>query len=670
MRLDKVTEAIAHFIGVFGITTEGDRLRLDYKEFRDPAHADPDQPELPNVNVRSESPYELNPYVPETLYRPVEPDIVTLRATSQVEFWPPEIRVPVADIGSPSPYHRELDLFKSPAPTAVSAKPLLDPPGSIVVNARQIVELNDNDYVGTGGHGLLFQPIDFHYGSQMAALLDGAASVSPFADLDRPTTPDEIGDFILANAAAIESYVPPPDTEDTDIFVVSQPVIEGIYVNGAIASEAPALPDHLPGSGQPEATPQDEPQDSVVINVTEADIPNSVTLEAGANLLVNTALVNNSGLGASVFAVLGDHVEVNAIVQVNAWSDSDLIGSSLADWNLAASGTTQSFNIGVFERVDPAATGGAAEGSPPDDFPQHWQVTSIEGDLIFLNWTEQYSFVTDNDVHMLAASGAETIVTTGANTVLNDFSFEDLGLYYDLIIVGGNIYDANIITQTNILFDNDFLAGVNGFETSGQGSISTSGNLLWNSAGIVNIGGADRFEPLPTQYQETAGNLAAGGTEISDGVLQDTAFAGLAGLRVLYVSGSIYDLQYIKQVNVLGDADQVALAETTLVENLPDAEWAISTGSNALVNMASIIDLDTYGGTSYLGGESYSDEILIQAELIAPDADLGHQDPDALANEAIAFLDDMPDATGMQDMQPDYHGTDAPPVDVMQTMLS
>jgi hypothetical protein len=71
----------------------------------------------------------------------------------------------------------------------------------------------------------------------------------------------------------------------------------------------------------------------------------------------------------------------------------------------------------------------------------------------------------------------------------------------------------------------------------------------------------------------------------------------------------------------------------------PEADWTISTGTNSLVNYAYIADVDSTGKT-YVGGGIYSDEILIQAELISTGPDLGGQNPDVLVNEAVAFLDD------------------------------
>ena len=63
-------------------------------------------------------------------------------------------------------------------------------------------------------------------------------------------------------------------------------------------------------------------------------------------------------------------------------------------------------------------------------------------------------------------------------------------------------------------------------------------------------------------------------------------------------------------------------------------------------------------------------EILIQADIISSDPDLTSQDPDALVNEAVAFLgdDDAPDAGGGQEL----HGVlmpDNSQTDPMQGML-
>ena len=121
--------------------------------------------------------------------------------------------------------------------------------------------------------------------------------------------------------------------------------------------------------------------------------------------------------------------------------------------------------------------------------------------------------------------------------------------------------------------------------------------------------------------------------------MNDEAFAGIGALRVLYISGDLLNVQYVSQTNVLGDSDQVALAMNQFVAH-PEAEWTVTTGGNQVANFAGIVDVDGTDKT-YVGGEHYSHEILIQADIISSDPELGGQNPDALVNEAVAFLAPM-----------------------------
>ena len=257
---------------------------------------------------------------------------------------------------------------------------------------------------------------------------------------------------------------------------------------------------------------------------------------------------------------------------------------------------------------------------------------------MIVNWLEQIIFMSDNDVGILSSSGVTTSVIAGDNFGVNHASVFELGFSYDLIIIGGSIYDANIIHQMNILFDNDLVGATADFQTSGEGSFSSSGNLLWNQARIGTIGDADRFDSLSQDQIGTLESFADGEGNIAPELLSNQDFAGLQGLRVLYVSGDLINLQYIRQTNILGDNDQIALAVNAIAPDL-DASWTIETGSNALINNATIIDLDSVGKT-YIGGEQYSQETLFQAELISSHPDFGSPNPDALVNEAVLFLDD------------------------------
>lgn len=657
--MDKTTEAIAHFIGLFETTVEEARLRKDFAEFQARRDAQVEQPLLIDIDANGKAPYDFLEMDPGLRYQPLPPDVHWLKPWIETHFHPPQI--PVS-----GPIYSQIyaDLPEPGKMAHASSHVVLqiDPPGSLAVLINQDIRLWDNDYVGVGAHGLIFTPQTDH-GADMAALLHDAGRLMPIGNPDLPGSSEAIGDFILSSASALEAFVE-QHQQDPEVFAVSEDRIEGIYVNGEMVTELPDLKAHLPGrhdgDGNAPATTHSANGAGTV------EIEASVTLEAGSNTLVNSAVLTNKWLVGPVIAVAGDHAELNAIVQINVWSDSDQLSASIGGWTLDPGQTTEAFNIAMFSRIDPGAQ--APAGVSDADFPHYWAVTRIDGDLILMNWIQQFSFMMDNDVHVLSSTGVKSMVTTGDNTMLNNVNLTELGHYFDLIIVGGNIYDCNFIYQMNVLLDDDLVGAVKGFQTSGDGTISTSGNLLWNQAAIVNVGGADRFEAMPDHYKEAAANLNAGSNELPSGVLADDAFAGLGGLRVLYVSGNILDLQYIQQTNILGDADQVALAMNAVGENFPDAKWDISTGTNTLVNTAGILDLDATGKT-YVGGDQYSDEILIQAELVSSSPLLGTQNPDVLVNEAIAFLGD--DIGGPDDDAPSNPiSHDAPHVDVMQTMLA
>jgi hypothetical protein len=664
--MDKITETIAHFIGLFDIALEQARLRKDYDEFQAQRDLAREQPDLINVTVEGRAPYDLIGVDPGLLYQPLVPGLVKETAWSHVDYRPPYIPELAAEFpGNPAALIPAIGLGGGPSSSHHPGLQI-EPPGSIAVSINQEIRLSDNDYVGAGGHGLKFSPTTTH-GAEMAALLQGAARLAPFANLDAPGSLEEIEDFLLEAGPALTAFAKGYGKAD-DAFVVSQDVIEGSFVNGAPATELPKLADNLPSEEEVEAN-EPEPVDSVSgTGTVETEV--SVDLVAGSNTMVNSAVLTNNWLGGNVMAAVGDCVKINAIVQVNAWSDSDAIGSCVSDWKFDPTEATKAFNIAMFARVDPAAANGASSDAPAGDFPKHWAVTKIDGDLISMNWIEQFSFVTDNDIHVLSSSGVTTMITTGGNTTLNDVSLAELGFYYDLIVVGGNIYDGNFIHQMNVLLDNDLVGGVKGFETTGEASLSTSGNVLWNHAEIVTVGGSGGFEALPAHYKKAAENFEAGRNDLPTDILRDSAFEGLAGLKVLYVSGNIFDLQYVKQTNILGDSDQVAMALNGIDDSFPNADWTVSTGSNALINAAQIVDAD-FTGKTYVGGNQYSDEILIQAEFVSPNPDLGGKDPDVLVNEAIAFLDD--DIAGPGDdhtasvLQPSHEASHA---DLMQTMLA
>lgn len=630
--MDRITEEIAHFIGLFGITAEEARLRDAYQEFT-PDRSTPS--ELPEVHAAADAlaaSYELLGFDPWVDYYSPGPQIVKLFPWIFVKF--DKIEVP-----GDGPGHIAYPGFLWPQHPAGSSQvllPQIEPPGSVVNYLNQVINLSDNDYFGVGGHGLRFSP-DAVDNAQLLDFANAALALSPTGEAERPGSPEAIRDFVSTTATALEAFSVDAGGP-AQVFMHKAVTIDGIYVNGELVEEAPDIENYYSFDDEDEDTGDGgetgdnawlTPDGHFIVEV-------SVEVDAGSNTLVNNVLIKNFWTAATVTAVVGDHIELNAIIQINALCDSDSITSAVDGWT-HDSAVNQLFNIATFERIDTMADHEPADADAMN-FPQYWVVTQISGDLLIVNWLDQFIFQSDNDTGIVSSSGVTTTIVAGDNLGVNQISIYELAFAYDLIIIGGCWYDANIIQQMNVLFDNDLVGAVPGFETTGEGSVSTSGNLLWNQAHIVNVGGANNYEALPSHYLEAANNLAAGDENIPGGVLNDEMFAGLGALRVLYIEGDLLNIQYIRQTSILGDSDQIALAMAAF-DPYPDAEWTLITGSNALLNNAGIVDLDSLGKT-YVGGEQYSQELLVQAELVSDKPDVWGQNPDALVSEAVAFLDD------------------------------
>ncbi|CAH0340671.1 hypothetical protein RHI9324_02351 [Rhizobium sp. CECT 9324] len=650
---DKFTEEISHFIGFFHITLENARAREAYNEFSF-TKVDVDVEKLPVHTSDFAAPFELLGFEPGFGYRSPAPDHWYV-LTKPVE---PQFISVARTVGHHSddrvlPDTPNYGFNTAQSSTVHFVAPEIQAPGSVVNHFNQAISLSDDDYFSVGGHGLTFSPEPIDDGAVLKGF-EEAAALSPLGDLARPGSSDEMVGVIKT---IIEQLEEAPGGEDAVQVHISASSIDGIYVNGELVEEAPALEDHhafAKDGGEADDADDSEVEESGAgenSNTWTMDdgtvaIEVSVEVHTGGNTLINNVVLQNFWTGATVTIVAGDHIEANAIIQINALWNTDAITSAVSDWTHDAA-ANEMFNIATFDHLDTSA-GATSDAAANDGYPAFWAVTEIHGDLMIVNWLEQIIFMSDDDVGILSSSGVTTSVVAGDNYGVNHASVFELGFSYDLIIIGGSIFDANIIHQMNVLFDNDFVGATADFQTSGESSVSSSENLLWNQARIATIGDSDRFDSLSQDQLTTLASFANGQGSIAPELLSDEAFAGLQGLRVLYVSGDLINLQYIRQTNILGDSDQIALAMDAIAPNL-DAGWTIETGSNALLNNATIIDLDSVGKT-YVGGQQYSQETLFQAELISGQPDFGNPDPDALVNEAVLFLDDSM-------LDPDDHST-------------
>jgi len=628
MLLDKTSEAIAHFIGLFATILEDARERIAYDEFL-ASQTDPESASLPDIKVEFYHEHQLVDFVPGVRWTPTSVGIVKGDIPNM-----PFQKINV-DLGPQDLEFMQKVAMKAAAGGSSLLLPDIPPLGSVANYINQMIGLSDDDYFSVGGSGLEFSPDPV----SNETLMQLAAQANELLFQPGPDIPGD-AEALKQFADALIDYVESMDPENApdNVFIHNDTSISGIYVNGELVDEAPNLDDYFSFKDRLESVPTIHDDLPVNAQMTENGIvvvDQSVSVEMGHNTLVNSAVLTNLWTGSPVMAVLGNHTELNVISQVNAYVDQDAISGLLESWH-QEDGTTQTFNIAEFQRTDPSeGTSGTATGT----FPSNWVVTEVEGDLLIVNWLQQITFMTDNDIGIASSSGATSMIYSGHNTAVNTINIYELGLAYDLIVIGGAVYDINVIQQMNVLYDNDLIGAVDGFHTSGSGQYSTSDNLLWNEAYIHNIGGP--IETMSDDYRQAVTDMT-NGDHSPNALMSDPAFASSGPLRVLYIDGDMINVQYIRQTNLLGDADQLALAmhESGFFEN---SDWNIETGKNALINLAAINDLDSLGVT-YVGGNQYSQDLLVQADIISTSPELGWQNPDALVNEAVAFLSDTSDS--------------------------
>jgi hypothetical protein len=687
MQNEKISEIIAHFIGLFEMTTEEMRLRAAYAEAQHPGEDAAALPDIAASTPNFASDLELLDYEPDVPYAPLGYGIGHVRARDVDRAAEedadarraPEDSRPVEDAFDrlAAIASKDIEIVHFRAPHVLPPEQELtvfNGPGSTISHIAQVNVLQDDDYLNmTDGP---FSPRDTTFvAERLAEFATQAEIFTPFSNFHRTDTYEgvqKITNDIQSYAKEVEDTGQAPSgSGTTHDFALADAQIEGIYVNGALTTEAPKLDEHMPDRGIA-APPPEEPEKSETPLEQQDPAAASLEVAAGANVVTNIASVINTGVLAPVTAVMGDYHQVDAISQSYVYSDNDEIADTLKSSGDSAAPETAAYNIALFHTSSYGTAGPEpAVASDPADpvFPTAWRVSVIEGDVSFVQWIEQYHFISDNDTMTVTASGTETTVLTGGNAAVNFAAYFGMGMQYDLVIVGGDILDVNCITQVALLYDNDW---VRADDAGSAADVQTGNNLIWNQASIHNIGAGDRFEAMPDYIVETRQAIDDRDPLMPEGLSSDTNFQGYAGLNVLYITGNLYDMTIIKQVAILGDSDDVTQAASELLKNSPDESVVIDTGSNALVNIAEITDYDSFGETTYLAGQLYSDAILIQGGLLEDDT--SQPAGQALANEVIAFLDDdSPEgdtADGAINAGHDLSWSSAHPADVMQTVVA
>lgn len=658
MFLDPISEAIAHFIGHFNLLNEQARMREAYDRIKAVADEQKDANQLGNIDAAGSENHDLVDFDPGVRYVDTGDPIPPGAVPPVRDFYQPQMP-DLGRLGVPEPVNPDLLRVAAGGGGGGSTQFVVEPPSSMAALIKQDIWLSDHDYFNTTDIDV--EPLDAEEAwRQLTALAGKAKTLDWFDDQADLSSEDGIGEFVEAARDGLDHFDQPYEG-DAAVTVIHEMSLSGSWVNGQTATELPSYVENLPPSLQP----SDGEDGAGPVNAVETGGFHDLT--AGSNMMINQAGLASSWVVSPVILVNGDSINLDIISQINVIHDVDSNGAG-AGFSSGPSQANGLFNIASFNVMPNPVSAPAGEPGQPVIFPDNWAVTTIDGNIIFLNWIEQYSLMSDGDTTVLSASGAATVTVSGGNVAVNDVSLLDLGHYYDLIIIGGDMYHANIINQLNLLLDDDQVWTLGEHPVDAGGNIGTSGNLLWNQAAI-NKFGTMNFEGLEGDYLQTLQNFLAGDESVEDGVLMDPAFAGLGAIRVLYVTGDMLDLQYLKQTNILGDQDLVALAGEQLLASA-QADWTVETGENALANFATIIDAGV-DATIHVGGEQYSDALLYQAELISTEPLPGGNDPLALANEAVAFLaedvtvQDNPDGGDQS-----YIHAEETPADIMQTVLA
>lgn len=656
--LDSTSEAISHFIGLFQLSVEEMRLREKYDQFRhdkavmdDLKHGDP--------KPREPTSFELEGYDPHLRWKPKFQQSPSAEKAasdgkaSQAEPIPAASGLDARDV-EPLPTSRlPPGEVAPPGDTDLPPAMTLLPPSSVATFTQQAARLEDDDVFGDIGFAGFALPTSFS--DRLEALVEVAQGLSairlPTSEGAAPWVSTSAALQAQIAAAAEGALGPPGGAQATTL---AGAAATGPVVDGAAAKAMPTLDDNLPAFLRPAeeeesaATPPGDMPEG--FGSTQ---PDGHIVVAGGNVAVNEAEIVTGWLDAKVIAVRGDVTQMAVINQVNVLSDRDSLGDQ---------GTPEAasklLNAARIERLLGSTEDEEAVSSLSAVFPSNWAVTRIEGDLISYNWVEQATYTTDYDRAVVTSTGSNTYVGLGANVMTNTLMLAELGFQFDLIVVGGNMFDISVLTQWNVLLDDDLVSG---------GSASGGDNLLFNSASIA-ARGIDSFGALTSDFAGLVDTLAEGAASMPAFLAREGLFQGTEVLRVVYVSGDFVRMNVVEQINVMGDNDQVRIA----VEARRGAgqEVEVVAGSNALANVAAIEEFGM-DSTVLAGGEVYSEALIHQAGFVSPDAaPAGVGLAPGLPGEAVAFLaDGMIDPAG-----PEEHlgppPADSGSVDILQTMTA
>ncbi|MBO9410162.1 MULTISPECIES: type I secretion protein [unclassified Ruegeria] len=626
MSFDSISETIAHFIGTFDLTTEQARLRDQYQEFtalRRKAEME-ELEEGAAVKVRADlnldpGKYDALPYAPSVSHTdiPLAPNPQPLGPIPDgpLQTGPgPDQVLPDAAIASTS------------IPILV-AKPILIPEliGSAVTYAIQTLDLNDNDTIGQGD----FRDVDslVQQGQELAdvALSLHAVSSPSFSISDYQSI-----EHLESIVAEIQAPFEAP-SEDVTVHQFQGEEAMGTIVNGEHVEELPDflelvpshhLPDEEDDSDHPDLLPTEWDQSD------DADFGDGHTVIAGGNLAINEVAITVGWVDAPVIAVGGQSVNLTVVSQVAIVSDVDEGPEDTQSETTVVQSSSIAVESNEASWLDDNVS---EEGQDP-----LVAITWISGDLFVTNFVKQEINATDIDHIETQIDATTSLFVLGDNDLVNEVSVVELGSYYDLVLIGGDMVSVDFVHQTIALVDDDVVSGVVAEEDND--------NLVMNHVELTTFG-EDTHEELSETLAEVLPLQEMDTDALEDALLNDPQYAGMEQVRVLKIEGDLVQVNVVEQVTTLQDQDDI---------HVQGGNGAIASAlgaGNAVLNAASISTIGVDSVVMASEGE-YSDVVLHQASLIdTPDEDLGAE----LANEAIAILMQETSGPGKSDLAPGHN---------------
>lgn len=679
--MDRISEEIAHFIGLFHLEVEGQRLRLDYDAFAvEREETERQKSETPVLVVGA--PYALDGFDPQVAYKS-GPAKAGGHAAQPVNSGGPAVEaagprsveriVPEPDAAAPAP----LVILQA------AAAPFVMLPNSILVSIGQETILRDNDVLLATGEQAFVDPavlttqlLNLVSRSEGLGMSGGGAHALPHV----PGLDD-----VEALAASMAAFDPGADAGASQCLLrgeealglhqqerVSGHSAEGVPTGGAAPdpdvedADLPTffdlLPEWIAEDREAAAADEEAPPDPFAVPDTDVATrqPSEYAVDpghavvTGANVVTNEASIVKAWVDAPVIAVAGDAVRLDVVQQINA------LATAPASFGGVAAMPSKMLNVASIE-LESAARDDAATGDGV--FPETWTVVTVEADLIAVNWVHQYVFATDFDRAEVTIEGSDTYISLGENAISNAVALTELGFHYDLIMVGGDMISLNMVEQMSVLADMDVVEG----PAASPVKHVAGDNLQYNRVEIKQTG-RDEMTEMSDQFRAALDDMAEGKRDLAREIAEDARFEGKAALKALHIKGDLIKANVMKQHNILGDSDQVQLMLDDLLAQGGVVE--LVTGSNAQMNSALIHDIGL-DSEVMVGGEAYSDALLYQANLLDADAPPSGVGMTPLANEAVAFLADGFLEPGFDHGEGAVHATDHPvSSDVMQTMVS